>query len=147
MSFDCQSGSILISASKSNKQKSKVDFLTSFFCNHIIFSTCIHNFIAFEEKPNVLIFLHFSFRQKNDFISKEIPKYVVSALKVEYSFNCTLFVVYTSHVKKTSICQFLYTFHTFLKRPIKISPRQNKQHPYFTKNEKFLLRFTIRILW
>ena len=50
-----------------------------------------------------LIFFHFSFRQKNDFISIEIPKYVVSALKVEYSFNCTLFVVYTSHVKKTSI--------------------------------------------
>ena len=51
----------------------------------------------------VLIFLHFSFRQENDFISIEVPKYVVSALKMEYSFNCTLFVVYTSHVKKTSI--------------------------------------------
>ena len=50
---------------------------------------------------NILTF--FIQAKKNDFISIEIPKYVVSALKVEYSFNCTLFVVYTSHVKKTSI--------------------------------------------
>ena len=54
-------------------------------------------------KAKCVNILTFFIQTKNDFISMEISKYVVSALKVEYSFNCTLFVVYTSHVKKTSI--------------------------------------------